>query len=70
MSAYLPKALLLEYLRRLKVNRMKELLLTSDSPVFNIALESGFSESENIYRIFRKNVGCTPLEFRESHSKG
>lgn len=59
---------MLEYLTLLKVNRMKELLLSSDSQIFNIAMESGFSESENIFRIFRKNVGCTPLEFRKSHS--
>lgn len=58
-----------KYLTQLKVSRMKELLLTTDSNVFSIAIESGFSESENIFRIFRKYAGCTPLEFRKSHLK-
>lgn len=60
---------MLDYLTKIKVDRMEELLLTTDRPIFDIAIESGFSESENIYRTFRKNVGCTPMEFRKSHSR-
>lgn len=57
---------MLKYLTEIKLNRMKELLLATDATVLDIAIESGFSESENIYRIFHKIVGCTPIEFRNA----
>lgn len=60
---------MLKYLTGIKVNRMKELLLSTDSAVLDIAIESGFTESENIFRIFRKIAGCTPIEFRNARGQ-
>lgn len=41
------------------------LLLTTDRPLFDIALESGFSDSKNISRVFKKIKGYSPAEYRK-----
>ena len=53
------------YLMELKVEKMKELLVKTDLPIFNIALMSGFRENANINRAFRSIAGCSPKEYRQ-----
>lgn len=54
-------------LLEMRVERMKELLVRTDLPIFNIALMAGFKDNTNINRAFRNIVGYSPKEFRETH---
>lgn len=48
-----------------RVEYFTHLLLTTDRPLFDLALESGFNDSKNISRIFKKFKGYTPLEYKQ-----
>lgn len=54
-------------LLEMRVEKMKELLVRTDLPVFNAALMSGFKDNTNINRVFRSIVGYSPKEYRETH---
>ena len=54
-------------LLEMRVEKMKELLVRTDLPVFNVALMSGFKDNTNINRVFRSIVGYSPKEYRETH---
>ena len=46
------------------------LLLTTDLPLAEIAGEAGFRDCNNISRIFKKFMGCSPIEYRQRRSAG
>ncbi|BFM14697.1 AraC family transcriptional regulator [Maricurvus nonylphenolicus] len=46
----------------------KEALLKSDAKVTDIAQELGYSESSAFVRVFKRNEGMSPLQFRKSHA--
>jgi len=48
-----------------RIEYLSNLLLTTNRSLFDLALESGFNDSKNISRIFKKIKGCTPTEFRQ-----
>jgi len=52
-----------EYLRKLKVNKSMELLI-SPASLTDIALECGFSDQSHFTRCFKENIGITPLKYR------
>lgn len=47
-----------------RIEHFSHLLVTTDRSLFDLALESGFNDSNNISRIFKKFKGVTPMEFR------
>ena len=53
-----------------RVNRFANLLLTTDLPLAEIAGEAGFRDYNNISRIFKKFMGCSPIEYRQRRSAG
>jgi LacI family transcriptional regulator len=50
---------------RLKLDRVKELLITSNLPLAKIARLSGFSHVETMQRVFKSAVGQTPGVYRK-----
>ena len=52
------------YLRRLKLERARALLETSDQSVGHIAREIGFKSAAHFSRSFRQLYGVSPLQFR------
>ncbi len=48
-----------------RIEYLSNLLLTTNRSLFDLALESGFNDSKNISRLFKKIKGCTPTEFRQ-----
>lgn len=52
---------------RLRIDRAKELLATSDRPIGQIAAEVGFDDSFYFARLFLQRENCTPTEFRHRH---
>ena len=52
------------YLRRMRLNKAKEYLLSTNLKVVSIAKKCGFSSSSYFIVQFRKEFGATPAEFR------
>jgi AraC family transcriptional regulator len=52
------------YLTARRIERAKELLVTSEMPMSEIALEIGFSSQAHLTDCFHRLVGVTPREFR------
>lgn len=49
-----------QYLARVRINRAKELLVTTDMKLAEIALETGFSDEFYLSRQFKKHTGISP----------
>lgn len=58
-----------EMINSLRVEYSKKLLTSTSSTVLAVALDSGFSSQANFIRIFKKETGVTPSQFRLSHSE-
>lgn len=54
-----------EYLNKLRIKRVCELLQTEDMNIADIAFECGFRNLSNFNRQFRKLLGCSPLEYKK-----
>ena len=55
------------YLKRLRINKAKELLRESEDRIYEIAGKSGFGNTKNFNRVFRESEGVSPLEYRNQH---
>lgn len=56
------------YLRRIRIERAKELLKTTDFNVTNIAVMVGYGSNSTFTRAFRSITGMTPKAYRENFS--
>lgn len=54
-----------EYLIHLRINRAKELLISTDICLDEIAAQSGFSDSKNLIYNFKRIANSTPNEYRK-----
>ncbi len=53
-----------QFFRKLRAERAKELLVQSDMPVGQIAATLAFASPEALKRAFRQRFGMTPLHYR------
>lgn len=51
-----------EYVTRLRIKHARELLLDTERSVTDIAMECGFNNISNFYRLYKKYVGKSPRE--------
>lgn len=58
-----------DYLIGLRVGHASRMLVDTDSTVSEIAYACGFNNISNFNRLFRKNRGCSPQQFRNLYSK-
>ena len=58
-----------DYVQRLRLNYATNLLVSSDLPIADISVQSGFHSVSYFIRTFRLASGKTPLEYRNSASK-
>jgi YesN/AraC family two-component response regulator len=58
---------LIHYLTRYRIQQAKQLLSSGDKTIVEIALEVGFSDSNYFSRVFRQEVGVSPLAYRLAH---
>ncbi len=56
-------------LTRLRMERGKFLLRTTDMPLSMLCHRCGYSLAQNFSRVFVEVVGCTPGQFRREHAK-
>lgn len=54
-------------IRSVRFNRVRDLLLTTDLSIFEIATRCGFGCGENLIRFFRESAGVPPQQFRAKH---
>ena len=53
------------YLTDLRIATGKQLLENTDDPIKDIALRCGYDNQLNFSKVFRKNVGCSPRDYRK-----
>lgn len=56
------------YLLERRIARARQLLMTTDRSLWQIALECGFSSQSYFNQVFRKELGCTPMQYRKEMS--
>ncbi|HIS07878.1 MAG TPA: helix-turn-helix transcriptional regulator, partial [Candidatus Choladocola avistercoris] len=54
-----------EYVTNLRIGRAKEMLSQEECSMKEICAEVGYSDPNYFSRIFKKNTGLTPTEYRE-----
>lgn len=54
----------IQYLRRYRIQKAAQLLLSTEERVSDIAAQCGFSDVSYFTKTFREMKGCTPTEFR------
>ena len=55
----------ISYLNTYRLELSRDLLRNSDDAISVIALKCGFSEQSYYNRLFLREYGCTPLEYRK-----
>ncbi|MCU6710595.1 AraC family transcriptional regulator [Paenibacillus sp. J5C_2022] len=55
-----------EYVTEVRIEEAKRLLLESDEPVQHIAARVGYSQALTFIRVFKKQTGLTPGQFRKT----
>jgi AraC family transcriptional regulator len=58
------------YLRRYRVKRAHEMLLSTSKSLSEIALNCGFADQSHFTRTFSRMVGVSPAAWRRTFSKG
>jgi two-component system response regulator YesN len=56
------------YLSHLRIDKAKELLGKTDMRVYEICEAVGYTDTTYFSKMFEKICGCTPSEYRKSHS--
>ena len=57
-----------KYIQNKLIDNAKQMIAGSDKTISQIAYELGFQYSQHFNRVFKKNVGCTPNEYRSQMS--
>lgn len=52
------------YLKKVRIHKAKELLATTERKVYEIGAMAGFENTKQFNRVFREMEGVTPLEYR------
>ena len=55
-----------EYVTRVRIQQAKQLLVTTNLPIAEIAEESGYQTAKYFNKIFKENEGVTPGTYRKS----
>ncbi|HET9662974.1 MAG TPA: AraC family transcriptional regulator [Burkholderiales bacterium] len=56
-----------QYVMKQRIGRSKRLMLSTDSPLSQIALECGFADQAHFCRLFRRVAGDSPRAWRRSY---
>lgn len=57
-----------EYILKLRLEKGKNLLVTTDLSIAEVAEKTGFDNVNNFIRFFKNKTGLTPLNFRKYHT--
>ena len=56
-----------EYISLERINKAKDLLVTTSDSMQNIATATGFDTAQYFSLVFKKTTGVSPSEYRRSH---
>lgn len=56
-----------DFVNKWRIETAKPKIIANEDTVLNIALEVGFNARSSFYKVFKKETGKTPTEFRKSH---
>ena len=56
-----------EEIRRVRIEDAKRMLVETDRSIADISRATGFGHQDLLSRVFRRNTGQTPTEFRRQH---
>jgi len=56
-----------DYVNTLRVELAKKLLLETELPLIDIAVQVGYNNTVTMNRVFRKILGTTPGKYRENN---
>ncbi|MEE1198283.1 MAG: helix-turn-helix transcriptional regulator [Acutalibacteraceae bacterium] len=56
----------IQFILKIRIERAKELLDFTDKSIADIAESSGFQDQNYFARIFKKQVGLSPTQYRKS----
>lgn len=59
----------IEYLNRLKINRISSLIINTDLSLNEIAEAEGFFDASHLTVFFKKRMGMTPGQYRKGYTK-
>lgn len=57
---------LVEIINKFRVEKAKNMIISTTFPLVDIAIECGFNNRQNFYHIFKSIVGVSPQEYRKS----
>ncbi|MDN5212232.1 helix-turn-helix domain-containing protein [Fulvivirgaceae bacterium BMA12] len=57
------------YLQKIKIEKSKKLLETRDIGIEQVSYEVGYSDFASFRKVFKKNVGLTPSEYKKLYGK-
>ena len=57
------------YITELRINQARELLYHSELSVVDISKKVGYEDSQYFFRVFKKYLGMTPLQYRKESRK-
>lgn len=60
----------IQYLTQLRMNRAKELLEKTNLKIYEISEKVGYGDSSYFSRVFEKEVGCKPKDYRIQRKEG
>lgn len=55
-----------DFILAIRISKAKELLRGTSLPVWEVAQKCGFSDNAYFSTLFKKTVGCTPVQFRNN----
>lgn len=58
-----------DYLRNIRLETAKQLLLNTDESVISISEKVGIASSNYFFSLFKKKYGISPSQYREQHNK-
>jgi len=59
-----------EEIRRVKIEKVRRMLESTDLPILDIAMSCGFNYLEHMIPVFKKYHGCTPSRYRKNARLG
>ena len=57
------------YLRKVRLEQAKKLLVSTRLPISQVIQESGFNNPQYFFDLFKRSVGSTPQKFRDSFDR-
>lgn len=55
------------HMRKLRIERVQQLLVSTNMPIGEIATQTGFEHTEYLSAMFRRECGMSPRQYRERH---